>query len=248
MLVTPLQVDTVRPNTIGLFDLVDTAVTDMLEGSILVITSKVVSLCEGRVVPIAEADREVLITQEADYYLPSSFSKYGHHFTIKDNTIVGSAGIDQSNGDGNYVLWPTDAQATANQVRAHLRKRFGLQHIGVLITDSASHPLRLGAMGVALAHSGFQAIHNYIGEQDLFGHLYSVERANVAGGLAAAATVAMGEGSERMPFCLLSDISFVTFQDDDPTEQELAASRVSVEADLFAPFLQTAPWQTGTKR
>jgi dihydrofolate synthase / folylpolyglutamate synthase len=245
MQVTPLQTQTVRAGAISLTELIDQTLLELPERSILVIASKVVALCEGRVVPVGAADREDLIRQEADYYLPASFSSYGHHFAIKAGTIVGSAGIDQSNGDGNYVLWPADPQATANAVRAHVRTRFGVQDVGVLITDSASHPLRLGAMGVALAHSGFLTIHDYIGQDDLYRQPFKVERANISGGLAAAASVAMGEGDERMPLCVLSDLPFVTFQEQDPDDHELAAIHMSLEDDLFAPFLQAAPWQRG---
>jgi len=247
MTVGPIQVDVVRPGTGTLLSLLDKALTDMPEASILVITSKIISLCEGRVIPIAETDRDRLIEQEADYYLPASFSKYGHHFTIKNNTIVGSAGIDQSNGDGNYVLWPADAQATANQVRGYLCKRFGVRRAGVLITDSTSYPLRLGSMGVALTHSGFRAMHDYIGQKDLFDHLYGVTRANVAGGLAAAATVVMGEGTERTPLCLLGDLPFVEFQERNPTARELEQQSVTLDDDLFAPFLRSVPWKRSEK-
>jgi F420-0:gamma-glutamyl ligase len=245
VLVTPVQVAAVRPNAITLLDLIDGAITQLPEGSILVVTSKVVSLCEGRVVPLGDATRDELIAQEADYYLPTSMSNYGHHFTLKDNTIVGSAGIDESNGDGHYVLWPRDSQKTANTVRQHVRERFGLERVGVLITDSISQPLRLGSIGAALAFSGFAPLHEYAGEPDIFQREFRVSRSSVVSGLAAAATVAMGEGSERTPLCILSELPFVTFQAADPTPQELQAIHVPLEDDLFAPFLQSAPWQRG---
>ena len=243
MLVTPVQVATVRPNTISLLELIDDAITNLSEGSILVITSKIISLCEGNVVPADETTRDQLIIDEADYYLPATISKYGHHFTIKDSTIVGSAGVDESNGDGHFVLWPKDSQTTANAVRQHLRERFGLERVGVLVTDSISQPLRLGAIGAALALSGFKPLHNYIGQPDLFDHPYKVTRANIASGLAAAATVAMGEGNERTPLCILSDLPFVEFQSADPTAEELEAIHVRLEDDLFAPFWESQAWQ-----
>jgi F420-0:gamma-glutamyl ligase len=245
MIITPIQTDAIRPGITTLTDLIDAAITELPESSIVVVTSKIVSICEGRVVPISQNDREALIRQESDFYLPPEQSRYGHHFSIVEGTLLGSAGIDESNGDGNYVLLPADMQGTVNRIRAHLRQRFGHADLGVILTDSASHPLRLGAMSVALAHSGFQALHNYIGQQDLFGHPYGVTRANIAGGLAAAAGVVMGEGNERTPFCVLSDLPFVTFQDADPTAEELQSIRLDMRTDLFAPFLEPAEWQKG---
>jgi F420-0:gamma-glutamyl ligase len=120
-----------------------------------------------------------------------------------------------------------------------------LTNFGVIITDSTSQPLRLGTTGVAIAHSGFSALHDYAGQKDLFDRPYKVERANVAGGLAAAAVVAMGEGSECTPLCLLNDMPFVQFVAEDPSNTELAADKVAIDQDLFAPFLQAAPWQQG---
>lgn len=244
MIVTPVRVEKVRSGSISLQDLIDGAIDHLDEGTILVITSKIVSLCEGRTVPAAGTDREALIAQEAGYYLPPSFSDYGHHFTITRGTMVGSAGIDESNGDGNYVLWPADPQQTADAVRAHMQGRFGLREFGVIITDSVSQPLRLGTTGVAIAHSGFVPLYDYVGEGDLFGKPYKVERSNIAGGLAAAAVVAMGEGSEQTPLCLLSDMSFVRFLAADASAAE-PSDKIAIDQDLFAPFLRAAPWKKG---
>lgn len=245
MIITPIKTPRVHSGSITLHDLIDDALTEVHGGSILVVSSKVAALCEGRTVPVATADRETLIAREADYYLPPGESAYGHHFTIIRGTLVGSAGIDESNGDGNYVLWPADPQKTANALRAHLAARFGLQNVGVIIVDSTSQPFRLGAVGIDIAHSGFEAVHSYVGEKDLFDRPYKVERANVASGLAAAATVAMGEGAEQTPLCLLTDLPFVRFQDHDPTPEELATSRLDMTSDLFEPFWRGVDWQTG---
>ena len=245
MLVTPLRTDVITPGSHTLHGLLDAAITDLPEGSIVAVSSKIISLCENRVVPLEGTDRDALIEQEADVYLPADYSPYGHHFTIARGTMVGSAGIDVSNGAGTYVLWPADPQANANEIRAYLRRRFGLNNLGVLVTDCISQFLRLGAVGTCLAYSGFLPIKNYIGESDLFGRKLTVERANIAEGLAAAAVLAMGEGAEQTPLCVLSDLQFVEFCSDDPTAAELAATSVRLQDDLFAPFFLPAPWQKG---
>jgi F420-0:gamma-glutamyl ligase len=208
MIVTPLRVEKVRSGSISLHSLVDGVLDRISEGTILVVTSKVAALCESRTADVITTDREALIVRESDYYLSPELSDYGHHFTIAHNTLVGSAGIDESNGDGNYVLWPTDPQETANELCAYIREKHDLQKFGVIITDSTSQPLRLGTTGVAI--------------------------------------VAMGEGSEQTPLCVLSDMSFVTFLQQDSSEADLA-DKVSLEEDLFAPFLKHVPWQKGER-
>jgi F420-0:gamma-glutamyl ligase len=115
----------------------------------------------------------------------------------------------------------------------------------VIITDSTTAPLRVGVVGIALAHSGFLALHDYIGTPDLFGRPLRMTKANVAEALAAAAVVVMGEGSEQTPLAQLTDLPFVTFQDADPSATELAAMRIAPEDDLYGPLIEAAPWCRG---
>lgn len=142
MIVRTIKTAKITAGMLSLTELLDQSLTDLEERSVVAITSKIVSLCEGSVVPMEGTDREALIVQESNQYLPATLSKYGHHFTLTNNTLIPSAGIDGSNGGDDYVLWPKDAQKTANEIRAYLRDRFDLQHVGVVITDSTCHPLR----------------------------------------------------------------------------------------------------------
>ncbi|HWZ65366.1 MAG TPA: coenzyme F420-0:L-glutamate ligase [Patescibacteria group bacterium] len=248
MIVTTIKTEIITAGSISLLSLLDNTLKTFEEGSILAITSKIVSLCEGNVIPFNEINKEELVVRESDLYLPVSLSKYGHHFTITNNTLIPMAGVDESNGGNNYVLWPKDAQKTANQVRSYLKQRFRLNKVGVIITDSTSHPLRRGANGIMLAHSGFAALNDYVGKPDLFGKPFRVSQADVAGGLAAAAVLQMGEGSEQTPLAIISDIPFVTFQDRDPSPEELADINISLEDDLFAPFLTSVQWTQGKRK
>ena len=245
MIIEPIKTDIIRTSSVPLTDVLDKYVKTVKEKDILVITSKIISLCEGRTILHSCADKQVLAQQESTYYLPPEESKYGHHFTITNNTLIPCAGIDESNGDGNLILWPKDSQKTANQVRDYLKKRFGLKYVGVVITDSTCRPLRRGTTGIALAHSGFKALHNYIGDIDLFGRPFTLSKADVSGGLAAAAVVAMGEGSERTPLALISKVPFITFQTRNPSVKELRELKILKEDDLFAPFLEKVKWLDG---
>src|SRR5262249_21245094 len=146
-----------------------------------------------------------------------------------------------------YVLWPKDAQATANRVRAWAKEKFGLIHVGVVITDSTCHPLRRGTNGIMLAYSGFRALNDYVGRPDLFGRTCTVTPADVAGGLAAAAGLQMGEGAEQTPIAILTELAFVHFHDRDPTGEELATVIIPLAEDLFAPFLASVQWRKGTR-
>lgn len=244
MVISPIKTPPITHESGPLEPLLDTILESWQEKSVLAITSKIVSLCEGSTVP-ASADIEELIRKEADFYLPPSASQYGHHFTIKNHTVVASAGIDDSNGAGRHVLWPRGAMGTAERIRNYLKRRFGVAHAGVIITDSTSVPFRLGTMGVVLGWSGFKPLNDYMGLPDVFGRQLQYSRAAVANGLAAAAVLAMGEGAEQTPLAVIKDAPFVQFVDRAPTLEELETISLTLKTDLFGPLFAQAPWEKG---
>lgn len=246
MIVRPVKTTKILPGKQDIYSILDRVVTGLEEKSVVVITSKIIALCENRVVPEGEIDKEELIRRESDYYLPATISKYGYHFTIARNTLIAVAGIDESNSGGNYyVLWPADPQKSANDIRRYLRDRFNLKELGVVIADSTSLPMRRGTIGIPIGYSGFKATNNYVGTPDLFGRDFTVSHGGVAIGLAAAGVLAMGEGTEQTPVAIISDFPLVHFMNEDPTPQELDEFFISPKEDLYEPFIGRASWQVG---
>ncbi|MDB5183959.1 MAG: putative folate metabolism gamma-glutamate ligase [Candidatus Saccharibacteria bacterium] len=245
MNVEVIKTQAVRAAQLSLTDLLDESIQSLSDSSVVVITSKIVSLCENAVVPMDGGDREALIVQEADLYLPKTLSQYGHHFSVKYNTLIASAGIDESNGDGFFILWPRDPWKTAEDARVYLEKKFNVKNIGILISDSTCQPLRRGTIGISLAHSGFNALNDYIGKPDIFGRPFSVSTSNIANGLASASVVAMGEGAEQTPLAIISNVPFVNFTNSAPSTDEINELNISLEEDLFAPFFNAVEWKTG---
>jgi dihydrofolate synthase / folylpolyglutamate synthase len=247
MKISSIKTHSILANTESIHSLLDTYLTSLTEHSIVAITSKIVSLCEGSVVSSEGANKEDLVVKESQYYLPKEFNSYGFNFTITRNTMIASAGIDLSNGNGNYVLWPRDPQKSANEIRKHLSSKHRVKHLGVIIVDSKTIPLRWGTVGTSIAHSGFSALNDYRGIKDLFDYEMRVTKANIAEGLAATSVLAMGEGAESTPIVVIEDPPHVVFQDRNPTTQELADLALTLEEDLYAPILKSAPWRKGKK-
>jgi dihydrofolate synthase / folylpolyglutamate synthase len=245
MNIKAIQTCKVTSGSITVMQLLDSYLESFSNGCILAISSKVVALCEGRTVALDGADKMDLISDEAELYLPAETNKYGVSLTIKNNTLIPSAGIDESNSDGNYVLWPKDPQASANSIREYLVRRFGGTNIGVIVTDSTTSPLRWGVTGISIGHSGFAAIHSLIGTPDLYGRLLKVTKVNVVDALASAAVLVMGEGAEQTPLALISDVPFVEFQNRTPTELELAERKIALEDDLYGSLLSAVSWHRG---
>lgn len=227
--------------------IIETYLPHIKEKSIIAITSKVLSVCEGRVVDKASSSKDELIKQESQYFLPRTCNLYDITLTISNNILIPSAGIDESNGNDKYILWPKNPQQSANRLRRLICKRYGLKHLGVLIVDSKTTPLRLGTTGIALAHSGFKAINNYIGKKDIYGNKLKMTQSNIVDGLAAAVVLVMGEGNEQTPLATISSLPFISFQFRNPTKGELMKIAIDKEIDIYSAVLGTVRWKKGGK-
>ena len=106
MKISSVHTVAIRANDMTLLELVDAYVPVAREGMIVAISSKVVALCEGRVVKAGTVDVQQLARDEAQYYLTPSDRTLGYSLTVNRNILVSKAGIDESNTDGHYVLWP----------------------------------------------------------------------------------------------------------------------------------------------
>lgn len=222
--------------------------TTIPEKSILVVASKLLSTCENRFVEKTGApdQKHDLARQEAEYYLDPHSSKYNLMLTIKRNWMFVNAGIDESNAKGDQLLlWPSDPQASVNAIWEFLRSEYGVQKVGVTISDSTSIPLSWGIVGHAIAYCGFKPLKSYIGRPDLFGRPMLMEQVNIMQAVTVAGVYTMGEGNERQPCAIVSDVGEVEFQDAPPTDQELADLHIELEDDAFAPILTSADWQPG---
>jgi len=214
----------------NLLTFIERYVRCLKEGDILVITSKIVALAEGRYRPQTDrAGKEKIIRAESEFSLPTKLV----FLTIKDGMVMASAGIDESNGNGQIILLPRDSFKTAREVRTYFKKRCGLNRLGVIITDSRTAPLRAGVTGVALGYAGLRGLKDYRQTPDLFGRLFHFSRVDVADSLAAAAVLCMGEGRERCPLALISNapINYV----DRVKKNEL---HIDIKEDMYGPLFR----------
>jgi F420-0:gamma-glutamyl ligase len=203
-----------------------------LEGRVLAITSKIVSLSEGRVIDKKDIDKTALIKKESDVFLGEI--GYGCYLTVKHGLLLPTAGIDESNAQNEwYILFPQDPFFSASQICHAIKLHFKLKKFGVLLTDSRSSPLRVGVIGVALSYAGFKGVKSRIGQKDLFGRKLKMTQIAVADALAVSAVLTMGESDECTPLALIesSDLEFVERVDSDEC-------KVSLEADIYSPLFK----------
>ncbi len=176
----------VRPGD-DLAAIVGDAVAPYLEdGDILVVTSKVVSKAEGRVVE-AE-DREDAITREtvrvvATRAFPGGVTRIVQN---RQGLVMAAAGVDASNvPEGTVVLLPEDPDASARRLCAALRERFGMR-IGVLVSDTFGRPWRAGQTDIAIGAAGVLVIDDLRGTTDSEGRPLAVTMPAVGDEIAAA--------------------------------------------------------------
>lgn len=241
MHVKVLRTHAIAPSE-SLYAILDAYVPALPERAILFVTSKVVSLCEGRVVAKEGIDKASLVREHAEAYLKNSNAEEKIQLTIKQNILIPSAGIDESNGNGNYILYPEDVQKSAAAIWEFIRQRDSIREFGVVITDSHLTPLRRGVVGIGLGWCGFKAVNSYVGKLDCFGIPLKMTTVSVIDALAAAAVFCMGEGNEQTPLAIITDADKITFQDSLPTLAELKELSIPLKEDLFAPLLENSDW------
>ena len=248
MIVIPIKTHKIIPlKDTDLFSVLDKYVPKLSERSVLAVTSKIISICEGRFVKADSTNKDDLIAKESEFYIPKEENKFNITVTIANGMLAAGAGVDESNGDGYYILWPEDPQKSTNAIREYLKKKFGLKEFGVIITDSKTTPMRWGVTGVAIAYSGFLPLKDYIGTPDLFGRPFQFEKLSIIDSLASSAVLVMGEGDEQQPLAIIENAPLVQFTDHNPTREELSSIDISIDSDVYGSFLKNAEWKKGKK-
>jgi coenzyme F420-0:L-glutamate ligase / coenzyme F420-1:gamma-L-glutamate ligase len=187
----------VRPGD-DLADLIARAAPWLVDGDVLVVTSKIVSKAEGALAAVPpeegpdrdEARAGVLAAESARVVArrgPTSIVATRHGF------VMAAAGIDASNVDPDHlVLLPKDPDSSARALRSELRERFGLDVV-VIVSDTMGRPWRNGLTDVALGVAGLEAIRDYRGERDAYGNELQITQMSPVDELAGAAELVKGK-------------------------------------------------------
>ncbi len=243
MQVTPYKLRHILPPKDDLKAAIRESKLSLKEGDIVAISSKVVSIGEGRTVPVKGTDKESLMKSEADWYFKAGKnSRYRRYFTIARGVMIGSAGIDESNGSEHYVLYPKDPFKSARQLRLWLQKEYRIKELTVVITDSTSLVMRRGAIGFALSWDNLDPLRDYRGTKDLFGRVIQVEMANIADSLAVTAVLVMGEGNEQTPIAVIRGAENIVRKNRSPKKDRFI---LPPDDDVFALFFWRKGWKKG---
>jgi coenzyme F420-0:L-glutamate ligase/coenzyme F420-1:gamma-L-glutamate ligase len=167
------------------------------DGDILVITSKIVSKAEGRI--IEATDREHAITAETRRLVASREHKAGTTRIVETHhgLVMAAAGVDASNvPDGTIALLPVDPDASALALATALRARLGVA-VGVILSDTFGRPWRDGQTDVAIGAAGLHVVDDLRGSTDTQGRVLEVTVPAIADELAGAADLVKGKAAGR---------------------------------------------------
>jgi len=177
------------------------AAPPLLDGDILVVTSKIISKAEGRVV---KEDREDAIAAETIRVVArrglTTIAQTSH------GLVLAAAGVDRSNtATGTVVLLPTDPDESARRLRAAVGDLTGTE-VGVLVTDTMGRPWRNGQTDTAIGAAGVQPLRDHRGQADTFGNELLVTVAAVADEIAAAAELVKGK-TDQVPVAIVRGLA-----------------------------------------
>lgn len=233
----------------NLFAILDKYLPSLKEKDVVVITSKIVAICQGRVLKKdGKTTKFELAKKEAQYFLSEKYIVWGVHPTITNNVFTASAGIDESNGGGYWIFWPKDPMVEAKKIWDYLRTKNKIRKLGVVITDSKLTPLRRGITGFGIAWCGFKPLKDYIGKPDIFGYPLKVTKTNIVDSLSASAVTVTGEGNEQTPLAIIKDVPFVNFLNRKPTKTEINEMVIPLKEDIYSALLTSVKWEKGEGR
>ena len=183
--------------------------TTIDDGDVLVVTQKIVSKAEGRVMTIDEVEASPLAVaipegHRRDPRHTEMILRESRRVVRMDRGVIisetyhgyicANAGIDASNipGSDAICLLPVDPDASARRIRDSVRQRLGVD-VAVLVSDTFGRPWRNGAVNVSIGVAGFNPVISYVGEFDPHGNELHTTTIAVADELAATAELVTGK-------------------------------------------------------
>lgn len=163
----------------------------LADGDVVVVTQKVVSKAEGRIVP---ADEKAAAIEAESVRTLRRFGD-GVIAETKHGFVCANAGVDASNvAPGFVVLLPADPDASARRIRSRLERLSG-RTLGVVVSDTFGRAWRLGQTDVAIGVAGFDPFVDYRGTTDTQGRTLAATRICAADEIAGAAELVMGKAT-----------------------------------------------------
>ncbi len=224
--ITPIRIsnEIMLRNDLGLIILeaIDRSRIKIQNGDILVVTHKIISKAEGRVIALDSVEpstRAISMAKEHDKdsrIMELILKESSEILRAKDGIIISetrhgfvcaNAGIDQSNVKGDSaLLLPLDPDESAERIRGTVKKEVD-KEVAVIITDTFGRTFRNGQTNIAIGVAGINPIKSYIGTYDMYGKKLRVTEIAIADEIASASELVMGK-AEGTPVAIIRGCDF----------------------------------------
>ncbi len=203
---------------------VATAAPWLRDGDVVVVTSKVVSKCEGRLVaaPADDEERDRLRRKLVDDEAVRVLARKGRTLITENRLgiVQAASGVDGSNVDtAELALLPVDPDFSAAALRTGLRERLGVT-VAAVITDTMGRAWRAGQTDAAIGAAGLAVLHNYAGVVDTHGNELVVTEIAIADEVAAAADLVKGKLT-AIPVAVVRGLPAAVVTDNGSTARQL---------------------------
>ncbi|MFD4955391.1 coenzyme F420-0:L-glutamate ligase [Streptomyces sp. NPDC058451] len=215
----------------------------LADGDVLLVTSKIVSKAEGRLVHAA--DREAAIDAETVRVV----ARRGPLRIVQNRQghVMAAAGVDASNTpSGTVLLLPEDPDASASAIRDGLRDALGVT-VGVLVTDTFGRPWRAGLTDVAIGAAGVRVLDDLRGGTDAHGNPLSATVVATADELAAAGDLVKGKAA-GLPVAVVRGLRHVVAEEDEEDGEGARAMVRDARDDMFRLGTSEAVREAVTQR
>lgn len=218
-----------------IFAVFDESIKELMEWDIVFITSKILAIHQWRCISIDSISKKELIEKEADKWITTDIVPGKDiYITIKNNILIPSAGIDESNSNGHYILWPNNLSHLTQQIHTYLCKKHDIKNLWIIITDSTTRPLKWWVVGIGMYSFGINPLRDERWAKDIFGRELQITQINIIDALSATAIYLMGEWNECQPIVIGREIPDIEYT----TEDVYPTIEIPPEKDLYYPLLQ----------
>ena len=199
-----------------------TSKPEIKDNDILIVTQKIISKQEGRVVQLSTITPTPLATGIGSEYgkdpriVQKILDESKRIVRLNDGVIISetihgfvcaNAGVDESNVKQGYVtLLPKDANTSAQKLRELIMKKTG-KNTAVIISDTFGRPFRMGQTNCAIGFAGISAIADYVGTKDTFGRVLHVTEIAIVDEICSASELVMGK-SLSIPVAIVRNYKF----------------------------------------
>ncbi|HYL67372.1 MAG TPA: coenzyme F420-0:L-glutamate ligase [Nitrosopumilaceae archaeon] len=221
--IIPVKIDKEIEQDDDISELVlSTSKPEIKDGDILIVTQKIISKQEGRMVQLSTITPSLLATGIGSEYgknpqvIQKILDESKRIVRLKDGIIISetihgfvcaNAGVDESNVKQGYVtLLPKDANASAQKLRESIMKKTG-KNVAIIISDTFGRPFRMGQTNCAIGFAGISAIADYIGTKDSFGRILHVTEIAIIDEICSASELVMGK-SLNTPISIVRNYKF----------------------------------------